>query len=387
MRELWERTDSNSTIELLSLGSAIETAQTFSNDWLKGCIRDLKRADSPILNGPLFELNLISWLANGKMQVLPTPYAHKGIDLILKVSDDKELLVSLKNFDMSGRERSFQTQCEGLRQKCREVFPPRGYLGTRVIFTASEYFNSDRDWEKIKSIIEQWPQAEGVATFSPPSYPQVEVAIYPFSSNGAHELAQGWNSDDLFATMPWHDEEPLHYKRKIEGAVADLRSACRNSSDLKGLFIRLHQSARIEDLIGLAESATKDQDIDLIMYYQPAYITELTQNSTSPSFYMVYASSERWKRERKEFNFQVLIGTVLNKPTKLKLLRSNFEMTDMPPNLYFYFRGQHFIFTEAGPDGSATFNFTRRPNLAVYPIFNGTPIVGVSPPHDDFLIL
>lgn len=387
LKELWERTDSNSSIELLSLGWAIEKLQTSSNNWLKMLIKDLKRPDTPALNGPLFELNLLSWLLSGQMTVTPAPYAHKGIDLTIHYSDGTDVQISLKNFDMSAREKAFQGHCELIRAKCREVFPSRGYLGTRIFFTAKDYIGSDDDWKKICYILGSWPRADGVATFTPPDYPSTELGVFSFSSSGANELTSQFNSDEIIAIMPWHHEEHLHYQRKVENAVVDLKNACKGSSELKGVFIRLHQSARIDELMGFAEVATKEQDVDFIMFYQPAYITELSNNTTSPSLYMVYASSERWKQENKSFNFQVLIGTILNKPTKLKLFTANHQLVDMPSNHYFYQKGQHFIQAPINADGSANFNFQRIPNLCIYPVFNGSVVVGACPIHDNFLIL
>lgn len=49
LQKLWRRSDSLATIELISLGHAIETMKSIDLMWVKKCIQEIKQEDSNCL--------------------------------------------------------------------------------------------------------------------------------------------------------------------------------------------------------------------------------------------------------------------------------------------------------------------------------------------------
>lgn len=64
LQNLWERSDANSTIDLVSLGFALQTVGEKHQKWVRNCISDIVSDDTKRQNGALFELNLIAWFIN-----------------------------------------------------------------------------------------------------------------------------------------------------------------------------------------------------------------------------------------------------------------------------------------------------------------------------------
>lgn len=389
LQKLWERPDPNSTIELLSLGYALASVRKAFPAWLNGCLHDLKQPEAPKLNGPLFELNMVSWLINGGMQIEPAPYAYPGLDLTIKFADNIDLLVSLKNFDMSTREANFRGHCERLRDVCRKLFSTRGLPGVHAFFTAREYFDNDRTWESIAKVLENWTDKDGVATFMPPHWPDFEVGLFKFEES-FEKLARAFVSDDIVAIMPWHENEHLHFSRKLNDAAAELKAATAEKPGLKACFIRIHQSADVSTLQRLATEIVSDPNsqIDLILLYQPAFVTDIHEETTTPTMHLIQVASTKWNSLMKKINLKPLIAKQIHTPSKVKLTDGHGSLFDLPPEHYFYCRGQHFLETRATTELTFEAHCRRVAGLSLYPVINKTiPVVGLLPQEDEYLIL
>lgn len=389
LQTLWDRTDSNSTIELVSLGYALETLSKSHPVWLKGCIGDITSNDVKRQNGALFELNLVSWFINGEMNVFPASYAEQGIDATLKFAGTDDLFVSMKNHDMSHHEETLHKNCEVLRAKARELCKRQGGNGVTVTLTAKEYLSSQSDWDALGKALDEWP----VLTKDIEER-QVSLGIHLFVGlldAKANNLDIGYISDNFATFMPYHKNEQPNFKQKLRDAISQLKKKCADRVGKKAVFMRLHQTCNMTEMIEFATDLINEPGCaaDFIALYQPAFIQDPVQNTTSPSQYISVIPAPGFDASKYPIKMQSAISVRINNPSQQKIAWPDGSLKDPPANHYMHAIGQHFVaMTSTGnPNGEASVNVTRRPNLTIIPVFNGNLVTGLMPPNDEFLIL
>lgn len=389
LQNLWERSDANSTIDLVSLGFALKTVGQKHSNWVKDCVGDILSEDNKRQNGALFELNLIAWFIHGGMNVTPASYGEKGIDATLMFAGVDDLFVSMKNHDMSHHEQALHQYCESVRAKARAVFANRGYNGVSITLTTKDYLSSQTDWDSIEKAIENWP------TLAPEVQgAQVAPGIHLFVAQldaKANNLETGLFSDNFVAMMPYHKNEQDNFKQKLNVAIMDLKKKCTDRTGRKAIFMRLHQTADMAEMTKFATDLINEPNCaaDLIVLYQPAYINDSTQNTTSPSQFFSLIKSSTWDDGSYPIKMRPLIATSIQTPSKQKILWPDGTLKDPPEGHYLHCIGTHFVATQKTGNANleATVNVQRRPNLSIYPVFDGHFLVGLLPPNDEFLVI
>jgi len=385
LQQLWHRGDPNSTIDLISLGYAIKVIKKTNPEWIKGCLGDIRSDDRNRQNGALFELNMIAWLIEGGMNVSPADYGEKGLDATIKFVGSDDLFVSMKSHDMSHHEQSLQANCEKLRIKAREVFGPRGHVGVSMVLTSKYYIESVADWEAIKKAIENWPDLNGLQEKE--ILPGVHLFITPMVQDGS--FSSKFVSDSFVALVPFHKNEQINFMQKINSAVTQLKKQCADKVGKKACFMRLHQTADMGQMVKYATDIINEPgcEADLIVLYQPAYVNNTQLNTTAPTQYLAFIASSSWVASQHPINLRPIIGQQLMSPSRQKIAWPDGSFKDPPPSHYLYCVGWNFIDAKANEAGEAVFNVTRRPNLSVFPIFDGKVVTGLLPPNDEFLVL
>ena len=384
---LWERSDSNSTIDLVSLGYALKTISERHPEWLKGCVGDILSDDPKRQNGALFELNLIAWFINGGMNVLPASYGEKGIDATLKFQAADDLFISMKNHDMSHHEQTLHQNCERIRNKARDLCKKQGCRGITVTLTSKEYLSSDSDWRAIEKAVEEWPALKSVVEER-----QVIPGIHLFVGQlGASKenLDAGFISDSFAVFMPYHKNEQPNFKQKLNDAITQLKQKCADKTGKKAVFMRLHQTANMPEMTEFATELISEEGCaaDLIVLYQPAYINNQNLDQTSPSQYFSFIRSPGWEDQKYPIKMQAAVAVHIQNPSKQKMIWPDGSLRDPLKDHYMYYVGQHFVATQMDQHGKGTANIQRRPNLSIYPVFQGHIVAGLLPPNDEFLVL
>jgi hypothetical protein len=291
----------------------------------------------------------------------------------------------MKNHDMSHHEQRLQANCEGLRNKARKVFGPRGHIGVSLTLTSKEYPESQSIWEAIEKAIEVWPeltrlQEQQVA-------PGVHLFVAPLLQDGT--FAEGFFSDNFAAIIPFHKNEQPNFMQKLNEAVAKLKKGCADKTGKKAIFMRLHQTANMHQMNQFATSLIKEPgcEADLIALYQPAYVSDPKLDTTTPTQYLTFIPSSTWKPTDYPLHMRPVIGQQLTNPSKQKLNWPDGTLKDVPADHYLYSVGWHFVQTKLNSAGEGTVDLRRRPNLSFFPVFNGNVVTGLFPPNDEFLVL
>ncbi len=386
IQRLWLRNDGLSTIELVTLGYGIKTLKQLHPKWLKSCIQDIKSQDANRQNGALFELHAITMLITAKMNIKPAAYGTPGLDATIAFDDKAELLLSIKNHDISYHEQLLQENCKIFRERARELFSAQGFTGIDIMLTAKEYI-TDSNWQKLLAILQNYQCAERNGLIE--ILPGIHLRIVPLVIQNGLTLSKKYFSDWFIALIPYHKNEQPNFMSKIETAALQLKKQCQNMEQKKGCLIRVHPTADISRLRNISIELLNRQppiNVDFVALYQPAVTIDTVNDTTALSHYLTIIPSPSWNTQLYLLKFGALIGVSTPNPTKLKLGFPDGSLKDCTDH-YIFQMGSHFVEMEQNDHGEFTVNMSRRAGLSIYPIFNGIIADNIFPPEDSLLTI
>jgi hypothetical protein len=152
VRVLWRRNDWVATLELLLLGSSIETLASISPNWLRDAVGKAKAGDRSRV-GFLFEIAALGAFAHGGMTIVPAPPGTPVYDVSVKLSDGSTGRVSVKHFGMSAYERDFLATARRTTEQAKSAAMAAGvrWMGVTVI---AERYPERADWSDLASLLE-----------------------------------------------------------------------------------------------------------------------------------------------------------------------------------------------------------------------------------------
>ncbi|WP_288408098.1 hypothetical protein [uncultured Herbaspirillum sp.] len=150
LQRLWQRTDSLSTIELVSLGDAILLLNAIDSVWMAKRISDIK-SSAIVSHGHLFEILSIGMLARGGMQVRPTRGNAPGVDAVVSFPDGYEVRFSMKNHDISDHEHFFRSRCFKTRTAAQSAL--KNISNSAQILIETKECLTEPDWLRVDAFI------------------------------------------------------------------------------------------------------------------------------------------------------------------------------------------------------------------------------------------
>lgn len=337
IQQLWKRSDTLASIELITLGDSLRTLDAIDSQWVNARVSDVKESNP--CHGFLFEILGVAALARGGMNIKPTKGNKAGVDAVVSFPDGFEIRLSLKNHDISSHEQFFRDQAIKTRQSARDSFQGKapGYQLALIANKPLVY----PDWDKVRDGIDKW--AKGSSIFKNDLSVAKKAAMFVSPLLGeAGALSRSYLSDTFFAAAPHHPNEQKNFLDKIDQAASNMRKhSPRSPAAANVVFMRVHPTAGLDQLAAYAEdllNGNDDPGVDGLLLYQVA-VTRLGDQS-SVTNHLRYIGSPRWTPSKHLMKFVFMFGQAAIKQTEMQLHIGDM-IIDMKGN-YSFQRGDHF---------------------------------------------
>jgi hypothetical protein len=267
LQRLWQRRDALATIELSALGDSIAVLKVDTPEWVEEKITCVK-SNSANSHGHLFEVVGGAMIRRVNDTYRPTAGNTPGIDGMLTSVDGFAIRLSLKHHFMSAHEASFRSECQTTRGVIlnalkANVLAHQVLIDFRAPLLPNEWHRLRDAAANIRDIPEDGLRCVAV--------PDKAFMVYSrMRPETEKTFAHEYKSDTFLAICPYHVNEQKGFCDKIYGAIANLRKHARvGDRQLNAIFMRVHQTATINDLANYASETLADQNIvDAIFLFQ-----------------------------------------------------------------------------------------------------------------------
>lgn len=273
--KLWKRIDRLSTFELFMFGQSLVRINQRNDcqDWLKRTASAIKRQSKDITHGFFTEV-LFLGISSYKLlktdkyyPIIPAPNSNPIYDFKVRLTDDLENVISIKNIDISNAQINFQANCELLLKTWKEVLKKSSRHLSLVV--SSDKYISEAQFKLIINHI-QATQIDAIqSTFD--SRITLRVKELPIDNYFESNIC---TSHLLQVLCPPHESELKRYILKIRNAVNDLKKYIPSTKKcFRTLFLRAHVHANYVYIQNKVDSLLYEEDcgIDCIIFYQPSY--------------------------------------------------------------------------------------------------------------------
>ena len=357
MRQLWGRTDSIATQELLLVGSSIIEIGKVDARWLKDAVKKAKAFDENRV-GFVFEIVFVAALLRGGHTVTPAKPGTEDYDLDVGLENGDTARISLRHHGATSKEKQFRKSAKLLLKKLKA-----GLAGTTQrwygMLATAEVYPKDADWEELTLAliacvnnprdfkIGKWDIRYEKATFSESS------------------LANSRRSYSLKIVAPHHPNEAKSFNDKLETGSAELnRAAASWPPNFRAiLIVRLSESAELQTH---AEWATeyvnrKDTSVAGICLLQSTVTQNVAEKSTSITNSVQFA----WRNGLPPPLLRVALTSGLISQKQITYATIvNGERTPVH-GVHVFYESEVFTVTDFNPAGSAVSNMEVLPGRTV----------------------
>lgn len=349
VQKAWNRTDFLSTIELMTLGHALHVMEKIDGKWVRARV-DAIRHDTGKAHGDLFELHCCAMFAAGGMNIAPAPESCPGFDATIYFKDGHKLFVSMKNHDISSRERDFRSDSRAMRETCVRIMSTK--RRNAIVAVCANRLPGRSDWQKLDQAI-QTIVAEGTNSANVEVAPGIFLQVgdlAPIASLG--RLSTQRFSDVFVAICKQYEHEQNNFKRRLDEARLNMREQIKRESDAGYIvMMRLHPTASLDEMEQFGQSLLDengDPGCDGFWLYQPTVCRQKNNDSTL-IHYLRTAGLQKEAIGSRRVNLNTPIGLVSQESPRYELHINNIKMDF--GNHYLFQAGDQYYeprFTEPG---------------------------------------
>jgi len=351
LRELWWRDDFLASLELVTVADSVRVMNDVNPSWVAGVVSDIKKK-AENSHGYIFELIATAMLARGGMKLSPMPKGEPAYDVKVQFDDKFEILMSLKNHDVSQFESKFRQSCDDIRSRARQRFC-RNFHSFAMNVDSKSYIDASL-FSGIEKIIECTPLdliTERGFSFPNPSL-KVELSR-PRLAAGKRPLHTGHYSDTVRVISGQHRNEQLNFKSKVEEAEKKFGKIPTPdpSKQARLVLLRLHATADINYLCAAAQKMLDEDpslNVDGFLFLQPAVVR--TEERSIICYHLQFAGSASRYPINRLTKFVPLFGVTSTKPTETRLRGDG--MDRLLAGSYIYQRADHYVMAAQQSDGS-----------------------------------
>jgi hypothetical protein len=322
VQQLWQRKDWLATTELLTLGDALQRLHVVDAAWTKRQVDEMKSQDPGTRSGATFELLGLN-LFSDPGTVEPAPMHNPGYDGRIVFSDGSSLILSIKNHGISSGEIEFKRRAASVNDAFVAALRRRSMNGVqqRII---TPVHPSTADWNRLVGRMDEIlggnVSPDATAPWSGLIQP-IDAKFLPLSS--AHL------SRAILLAAPYRQNEQKNFNSNIEKGIANLvkHHSKANINVCRGLLLRLSETADMNSCVEWVRQyfvQYPNTPLELVLLYQVAITADLTNNTNFiahcflPVLGHGYTAWQESKPARR-FAIRVLIGKLINKPSRLVL--------------------------------------------------------------------
>lgn len=278
---LWNRSDELSTIELYSFAVAISKLRLVNEAWLKRQIKTItENKDSNTRNGAIFEINGMALVTNpdsNNTQLSPNNFP--GIDGTLSMPHGKHFRMSLKNYGMSYKHKTFLAQCRQTELLIKDLLKKHKILATQIVIRATGQYPSGDDHKILHQELEKFDAKSFHNAGEHKISDNWTVQIFPMK-HPTKQFLHGQESYTLIMTSPFHTNEYLNFYSKLEEACANIvqQAAAEDNNTKNFIYIHLPETisfAQCEHWIANYFQQYPEKQVSAVILYQPTMVTDL----------------------------------------------------------------------------------------------------------------
>jgi hypothetical protein len=383
LQKIWQRRDGLATIELSALGDSIAVLKVDSSKWLEKKIASIK-SYSANSHGHVFEVVGGAMIRRMNDTYRPTTDKTPGVDGVLTTPDDFTINLSLKQHPMSDHESSFQAECQATRSVILKALKAN-VLAHQVLIEFRESLLRN-EWTQLREFaanIRDIPENKLIHT---PVSNKVTMVYSRMMPETGKTFAPEYQSDTFMAICPYHVNEQKGFCDKIYGAIANLRKhASAGDRKLNAIFVRVHQSATMNNLVNYASEILADQNIvDAIVLFQWS-VTRRGGDSVITGC-VRYAESPRWAAAGQTLKICSPYGRASQEPSHVELTSTNGTQLRVSDS-YVFQAGDHYF--NAKVNGGTLSGEARSPapGIRAHLVIGGIVISGNFPHEEELAIL
>ena len=346
LQDLWRRSDTLSSIELLTLGESINKIKSTNRQSILKNINIIKKKDANGRRGAILEIILAAALHNPPVQTVELLGPQNPVyDLIVRFMDADYVNISIKNFAQSQKDEIFIKNAKAIEQIIKTNLKYNYKIYVRYNMHPSQY-----EWDMLKNKLPN--------ILKEPSHRKSSIMgnwlilLSPFSMAESRLYAQEL-SYTLFITVPFHRNEQMRLFSKLNDACADINQKGeperKNSANI--LYAHIPYYVLLEDYYEWCVKYLKENPnspISSIRLIQPAYASD-SKDSTYHLFFL-YKDIIKHNEYNNIFtlNGKRLIncfptGATAGKPYEVVFGKTN---NKLPKKHYWYQSGNIYLFDE-----------------------------------------
>jgi len=288
LQSLWQRRDELSTHELFFFGHCLEKMTDVDAKWTKDMVYIIKTKDHKERQGAIFEITGLGTLMNDNQIVVPARKNNPGFDGILKIGNDKEMRISIKNYGKSSYKRTFEYECSKVDKQVKNLIKARKIPSVHLLFEAkSAQYPERNNWESLVDSLE-----EILRNYNPMKPSPVLIDDYWFgvvrqiSDYDPNNLHPEYNSYLLQIFVAYHKNDEKNLFDKLDEACTNLAKHTDKESDklVNVVYIHIPESISIikcEESVRTYFDLFPDKPITGVILYQPSVTNFLENNSSA----------------------------------------------------------------------------------------------------------
>jgi hypothetical protein len=289
IRHLWRRRDFLSTVELLTLGFALErTKDKASKRMLSDIADDIRSNDNGNAVGSAFEILAASIFDTGKQQITFPKNNQPGYDFAINLSNQKKIRVSCKALISSLRELEFRRFSENIYKSfivhAANQSKPFQLLGVLSDKNETNIFNRD---EILKQIYQNFDRWNGITNL------KIKVCGWNFYfskiDDSLKESRIGndreYLSHTFVMTSDFLGNEQRRFCSKVEQGFENLKKHCSevDISKINFLIIKVPNSISIAQAkIWLSDyfESNDNKHISAVLVYRTSVVSSIETGSS-----------------------------------------------------------------------------------------------------------
>jgi len=354
LQKLWNHKDALATNQLLLLGDAIVGLEALDQAWVAKQVKEIKYGPPNNRKGAAFELLGLNLFNCSSQRVVPAPSNNPDFDGHVYLQDGGCLELSLKNYGTSTHEALVLEHGAMVEKICKSSLSNASKNGLDLRIIGFCYPNQSA-WKELELALPQL--INGIQL--PPGQ-NWQVYLSPISTE-SNPLSPYHLSYRITMLIPHHANEQQNLISKLDEASANAaKHAALTLTDVcRSVFVHLPESASIQSCVQWAIAyfiEKPDSLIDLVIFYQPAVVTDLESGRSAihHGFQMVPGPRfPAWEQghsgPKRKVVVNAYIGTV-GPPSKKILV--NDRGAQLPGDPWYIFQSGHiFTVVQQTPEG------------------------------------
>lgn len=391
LRELWWRDDYLASLELVTIADSVRVMNDINPRWVAGVVGDIKKK-AENSHGYIFELIATAMLARGGMKLSPMAKGEPAYDVKVQFDDGFEILLSLKNHDLSQFETKFRHSCDEIRSLARQRF--YGHIHSFAMHVDSPTYIDSSLFSGLKKIVVHAPLEVITDSGFPFQNPSLFVKLSkPNLAADDQPLHHGHYSDTVRVICRQHRNEQLNFKSKVEEAEEKFGKIPTPdpSKQARLVLLRLHATADINYLCAAAQKMLDEDpslNVDGFLFLQPAVVR--SEGRSTICYHLRFAGSASRYPKNRLTRFAPLFGVLSANPTETRLRGNGIDQ--LVGESYVYQRADHYVKANQRSDGSHYLEINSPANgVHVHAVFDmlgqSLAIGGKSPDFDELRVI